>query len=852
MINHVVRNLQNINSEFSKVNNLRPEEETIAEEKFEIVVPTDVSLSSIFVKLIAFDFPRSISNVNIRNTDFSLTYFNTINMKIKVTKDDKFKLKSFSLKTDFKINQQQVQSIIVTITSILASGTNIFTRIDRFLDSCLNNIALADFVDKLSKYESKYKYNLVYKDGVITIILPEGFLQFRSFKVYRKNQKIVVQSCHPQYVEGSDSFQYVTFNETEPDQLIPKIFNTALSTFMHVYMDLIHKYVKPLIITLRVTQQDNHIYFEFNNYQVMRIGFEPSTCMPYIVHAPGIFYNQEDILKCISQGLLKTRRVFRLLMNQFALSTIFFNNANTFFWEKWKYFTKEDYVPVISYSSCPDYVFKLCANQPTPSLELLVPVNEYKENCHKIENLPPLIAAIYLQIRKDLGTSAVSTKSRITYSPDSVSIASIEFSPTGKYQIQIIGNDYNSCAYKIHGNYISYRFNEYFTHISSSFSKLFNVAKQISQCDIIQASNDIYPTVDINYMPEHVPAIHISLIGMHRLSSTTRSVDLVLTKDECVKIDLTFARYSKVHQCVYDMITSNAINKLGAFIQSALMQLCIFQDTFLSASNRPLWALSSLSKENYFSLIFQRHYTMNISWKQAHVFHVIIPKVSPSLVLQIALRKFPGFSPEKRLSHPTLSVHTSQLANLKMYIEEFFADRDALLYAKFHPMQQSDEKMKVFEPNEQSQWFHLQALMLNSGLDVRLAQWNQTADRILKAFSMFSSTRHLMRVRLIFLSRIAQRPESVGVAVARTMEEIANLPGIDWMSFVRKATFEQDPEIQVKFQSVVFEHGSFSIKISLVEDATRVQITSDISGADDVVNFQTFSTWINNVIHMYM
>ncbi|EAY09400.1 hypothetical protein TVAG_420220 [Trichomonas vaginalis G3] len=853
MINHVVRNLQNINSEFSKVNNLRPEEEAEAEEKLEVILANEISYSTIFIKLISYDFPNSITNVIIRSTDFSITIFDRVTLSIRLTKDEQFKLKNMSFKTDFRIKRLQVQNIIAAVSSILDSGVNVFTRLDRFFNKCLNNIALAEFADKLMKYESKYKFTMQHKDGVITIILPEGFSQFRTFNVYSQNQKIVVQSCHPQFLEGAAEFQYVTFNDTEPEFLIPKLFETALKSFMKVYMDLLDKYVKPLILSLKVTQLNYHLYFEFNDKHVMTIGFEPSTCVASIIHAPGIFINAEDVVHCINQGILNTRKVFRLLMNQYALTSLFFNNPNAFFWEKWKYYARDNYIPVISYSSCPDYRFKLCANQEVPSIELLLDQDEYKENCHKISSLPPAIAAVYLQIRKDLGSAAVSTKSRITYSPDSTSIAAIEFSPTGKYSVHIIGNKYNRCAYKIHGNFVSFRFSDYFAHISVSFSKLLNVAKQISQSDFINSNYDLYPTVDVNYMPEHIPAFHVSIRGMLLLASTTRSVDLILRSDQGVKLEIEFARYCKVQQCIYDMITTgNAINKLSAFLSSAMMQFCIFQDTFLAYSNRPSWSLSALSKDNYFSLIFQRHFTMNISWKSTHVFHVIIPKISPSLVLQIALRKFPGFSPEKRLSHPTLSVHTSQLSSLKMYIEDFFLDRDALLYAKFHPVQQTDEKMKVFEPNEQSQWFHLQALMLNSGLEVRLSQWNPTADRILKAFSMFSQTRNLMRVRLIFMSRIAQRPESVGIAVARTMEEISNLPGIDWMSFVRKATFEQEQEIQVKFSSVVFEHSQFSIQISLVDDTTRVRVTSDIEGADDVVNFSTFNKWIGNIIHKYM
>ena len=833
----------------TKIGNLNAEQ--IRSEEIKIDTNERKTPRDIFLTLFLGNVPNSITNVFFSKNKMTLTYFDTVSVTFKAKQNGSLSLTKLNYDTPFENTECSTKTLIKLIKGSTRNQKTLLENLHTLFHKFITNTKIFHLLENIATCNTPYKVKLKATHNEISITLPQSFAPYNVFYVTRSTTStdIYVNSAKPLYDSETKTYKFRTFKNPVAEKLMADMFDAVNLTCVHALTESIERMLKEISIEVSVVVHCYTIYIELGKLDMITILRDSSTGEQHIKLCYGICTGNKEVYNSIINNESSTRRMIKILADEIALSILFHNSGSLSSWSNWSQSLYSPYIPCITFSSCEEFCFTLCGNRLNPKIQLLIDKEDYKNHYSSIEQLPPISAAILLQLKHSQeGKNKVLSKNGIAFSPDAISIAKLSMNERNEWRISVSGSGISSIEYVITGSTITARFVEYAFNVAKTVAHFIDIQRQIQGINDVDVDSSTPGEFSVSYMHESVPRIYISLSGLIYNEKTKYHISFCADKKSAICSNVSFTRYSKIKAHVQKMLHSEKhVNKFSSFMASAIAQLCIIQDVFLN-ENKNQWALSQLSDESSFSLVFQKKFTMNIMWKSTNIFQIIIPIVSPSVVLQIALRKFPGFNPAKRTSHPTLRIHTSQLSDLKMYIEEFFNDRDAIITAKFHPAKNDEDKMPIFEQNKLSKWLQMNASMTNNGLEVKLTTENQNAIRLLNAFAPFNASRELMRIKLIFLSAISEKPEIIGSAIARAIEEIARLPGVDWILLVKKTMFLPSPSLGVKFNSIKYQHGEFKLEITIVSGQFAISVEGDLPLAQTVSNFQSFNFWITSLL----
>ena len=814
-------------------------------------VSTPVDKTAIYISLIFGKLPNSITNVFRKDNIMTFTFFNSCTVKIRINKSGTLKLVSLSMNSYIENSAELVKKIIALIQKMLNDKETLLVNLHNLFYNYLCLSKEIFFVTSISKFQSvRNEFEIKLVNGEFFIILPQSFAPYNKFVVKCTEKEVYVTSTIPFYDQTTGIYKIVAIPYERADTLVPRLFELATVTLAHVSYKLFREYLEMFTPFLNIELNENSISFSIRDTEIIRISYDYRDGKISLFKLAGIFVSDEEITRCIFHSSSFTRSVFRKCIEQYSLSILFMNNANHCFWETWK--INDDVfsarTTAVTLSFCPDYQFCVDSFGKEPSLNLLVDPDEYRKYYQLVSRLDPVQAAVMLQFLRNNKRISFANKT-IYFSPDLVSSASFFIADNFTWKLVVEGNESSFKKHVVVGNCFTAKFCESIMRISLMLANYIEMSRQFVRmsetCDVKFGLGSL----SVAFTKLRVPMFDISLINYKQSYAIGNNHVFEQSMPVSFDIKVDFARSMNISTYMTELIKSDkVVGKFGQFIETALAQLCIMHDEFeQDVKNR--WSLSKLSDVSSFFLIFKRRFTMNVIWKSPQFFQVIIPMVSPSIVLQVALRGFPGFTIQKKLSHPTLKVHYSKLGAMKTKIEDFFSDRDALLKAKFYPAQKGDSSMPIFEPKNLSQWLQLNVSMANGGLDVIVTNSNQTAARIVKAFSLFSSSRELMRCRIIFLSLLSEKPEYIGAAVAKIFEETEKLPNIDWLLLTKNISFDWGSPATITFHVVKCDVGTFSLEVKVTPSNTYVTVKGEMEGAESVTNLSTYAYWISTFIY---
>ena len=796
--------------------------------------------------------PSTITGVFFSRNSFKITYSNIFTLLFSYGKNYKIILKSFSIslkKPFFEYLKIFTEALLI----LIEKSNHLLIDIEKIFKKFILNIYLNTLHHKFIKYQ--FYYNLISKieGNKLNLYFHENFYPFNQFNFLVECSKVRVFSSIPHFdKENTKFYSFTILNSMSTDFILMNLWKSTFYSFLK------HKYFQFLTAindinnnNLKINIYSTSIELIYNSISLFLIDFNIKNGNFQIFKHHSLFLNEQIFINLFQSDKKEYYFFLKSLLKQYLLNEILPNKLQI--WNPYINFNN-DFKIYIFFSFSPDFpvILDSCLSKGQIYLRN---IQDTLTNYSKICSYQ---RSCQLQLFKLLNNSNIDVSQKdgyISFSMEPFSKISFSFLSEYSWKINIITINHQldgKGGWSIYGSSLSCRFISWILYIISLITRLSSMKSQSEMASIsspqtlfFHSNNSLSFNFEILNVPS--PKLGVFISGLNYLYNNKRGYDIyTISKLDLPLLNIEFSRWSKLRWHTYNLTKGPYVHsKFGSFLMSSLIPLHHVQKVFLSELKNSTWSTTMLSDDFSFSLVFKRRFSLNIIWKVSQVFQVIIPITSPSSILQIPLSALDGFTPAKRLSHPTVRVSSNNLIDLKNAIEEFFYDRDVIVLTKCKPRDHKGNILE-FEQPHQSSWISMSIELCPSGLQISLKKNNSLSSRLTKVFVEPCQNRNLRRLRLKFLVKLAEIRETSSCHIVNILELINSLPGIDWESILSDSSIDSTQNI-VKFLNISFIYGTFAFDMDVSDDVEPIiTLFSENIDTKSVFNYASFCSWLVN------
>jgi len=398
---------------------------------------------------------------------------------------------------------------------------------------------------------------------------------------------------------------------------------------------------------------------------------------------------------------------------------------------------------------------------------------------------------------------------------------------------------HSNSAIKITGTSVSMRFVDWVIHVITGLETFLLMMRQAYTVSLFHSSVKHFYYYDKLFFSFHHDLPYNSTLfsqfgPLEPYYRSRRSVSAFRVDSFCVPhVKCPFLRQIQLRKGSTSSKGDGSEINLSPFLCASLVPLAYIKDVFRCDN----WSISMLKEDGSFFIIFRRKYSLNVLLRPSNSFQITIPLWGPSNILMIPMMILPMYCNTRRVSHPVMRLHLSQLLLIKESIEEFFLDID-LLKSLGYKKYKLEEPSLVFEkhPNLPS-WIKPSVSIRQNSIEICFPI-NDVND----FHNSYSFSRSSKRASIGCVYRLYSHGPELLVAFSRAFTSDWTNNPIDWVqSFSTMGVIESFVTIDL-----ITENRIFSARI-WIDNGIKCAISLNGVDIDGITSIPKFTTYISNL-----
>jgi hypothetical protein len=389
------------------------------------------------------------------------------------------------------------------------------------------------------------------------------------------------------------------------------------------------------------------------------------------------------------------------------------------------------------------------------------------------------------------------------------------------------------------------RFTEFIVRTASETAALVNILRQVRGVDSMKTVIRSLTVFDeqtefaVRVKQAWCTSISMGLSGISHLDSEKRICEVGHFTPQ-MRFD--FGRQIPLRNFFQHLLRTQSVSYcFGAFLSSSFIALHRFFTVFFEGRGSVNWTVTALRDDHSFFLIFARLYSMNLMLRPGQQFQLIIPSVGESQVLQIPIESLPQQSRLTRSSHTSLHLHLSQLEQLKMTIENFFACRKKLSEMGMGDWTWDGQTLSAPFPGPE---LHLRCHLKVGGFEFRVDDDNQRGRalaKLMNAGELMGVAGRMMMINFVLnLLEFEWRFVDMVILFVLKLMDMTSEIGINWQQTLGGATVVMAKERKLLLVIASRIYGDFRVEFTGGEDLNGV---SEIVAVDRSNGYSTMRNW---------
>ena len=784
---------------------------------------------------------NSISISSSPYYSFSLNYFN-----------NKLNLKNYKVLWPKLIKYPKNTTKLLSY--LIFTSTDLFKDIDFFLYYIYILGQYGLIIEIIKNQQKNFSYKINVLDKKVLISFPNSLSPKNVFKIFPDSFGIHLVSIHPLYTPYSNEKpEIISFLINKNDDII-KILTYIRDCIYHtklisIYEELSNSFLQKFSFSVSLKFNLNSISINTLSHEILRVSLDSITGYPYVNHSDSLCIEHTcGVCAPISRYIDSILGFKQVRSHQNKLIDItngslykfsFSNDLILKFFEN----SQRKYFSLKSKDSLDLFVHDI-----TDSFQLKNDLlhDSLQESLLYAKSQATLYQLFYTL--KDKGIDAVQGSNFITFSVPPFDIIKFRITPKCVWSLKFWRPDigipvHSNSALKISGRFLSMRFVDWILYIVTGLETFLLMMRQAYSVSLMHPNVKHFIYYDklcfaFRHDLPHQHTIYANFGPLEPYYRSRRSVTAYKADSFSVPhITCPFLRSIQLRR----LNSSTSKNEspelnLSPFLCASLTPLSVIREIFRTK----YWSISMLKEDGSFFIIYQNKYSLNVLLRPSSSFQMTVPLWGPSNVMMVPMMVFPLFCNTKRVSHPVMRLHISQLPMIKESIEEFFEDKNLLEEIGFSNYKVDDSSLIFNNFPKLPNW-----IKPNVSIKVNRIELSFNSPELNQLSKSFDFSRNFKRSLIKALFKIINFDENIVIGFAKSFTGLWENSLINWeKTFNSINLIENYIIMDLILSDLIYSYRIWN------DNGIKVALSLNGFDVDGLSNISDLQLWLTENIHI--